>query len=646
MISGLPEGVVQLSSNRRAGHPRRPEPQQSSLQSSVHQIGDRGLAQMSLPRQSMMQPRPSSSYNSHMPPIPAHNARTSHQPMSESQPRRNVDIIDTRDGNITESEARKRLSSLIVIRIERLADPYDLDDEGNPMRPTWDKATHTVRRDISQEDARRKVRELNKETGSVTDKKNELSSAIQRQLEHAWNKLDNMESDPRLVYTLAQLDWKYKRVETRGHGGKHERRNKDKKKSKEKHKSKRSPSRSKPKKERVSVTAYFRREPGRNEHCLKMLRAQRQEHGSRSLPLNEHIPMVIPGQPPRPQPVQNNTARSLPHFQTHQPAFDPQVQCRFPLSQPSNALAARPNGSAPPPPFPPPPPPPSSQPALSSLPARIPPPSISSRSNLSQAIEAQNRRIQSNAPRMERQATAESHNSRSSVTSFDSLSSEDSEDDILTPSSSVGHSPPQHDGQRGRSRYRQHQNGGESVALEVARRQRPADRFVGIPPPAPDPIKAVPDAEIPRRVEQRAYREGVIDAPGMARSMPTGNMSSSRQPRIIHDPPESQRSLPHRSGGYSLSNQDMDRLGERFSRTSLADEPRSRPEPARRYRDDSDDEIMLPGSSRGPWRRQDAQRYMADRKRTDQDAWDLGRSGPLRYEESQRRASTYAGYER
>lgn len=645
MISGLPEGVVQLSSNRRAGHPRRPEPQQSSLQPPVHQIGERSLGQMSPPIHSMMQPRPSSSYSSHMPLTPAHNARASHQPMSESQPRRNSDIIDIRDENITESEARKCLSSFIVVRMERLANPYDLDDEGNPMRPTWDKATHTVRRDISQEEARRKVRELNKETGSVTDKKNELSSAIQSQLEHAWNKLDNMESDPRFVYTLAQLDWKYKRVETRGHDRKHDRRSKDKKKSKEKHKSKRSPSRSKPKRERVSVTAYFKREPGRNEHCLKMLRAQRQEYGSRSLPLNEHLPMVIPGQPPRPQPVQNNTARSLPHFQTHQPVFDPQVQCRFPLSQPSNALAARPNGSAPPPPFPP-PPPPSSQPPLSSLPARIPPPSISSRSNLSQAIEAQNRRIQSNAPRMERQATAGSHNSRSSVTSFDSLSSEDSDDDILTPSSSVGHSPPQHDGQRGRSRYRQHQNGGESVALEVARRQRPADRFVGIPPPAPDPIKAVPDAEIPRRVEQRAYREGVMDAPGISRSMPTGNMSSSRQPRIIHDPPESQRSLPHHSARYSLSNQDMDRLGERFSRTSLADEPRSRPEPPRRYCDDSDDEIMVPGSSRGPWRRQDTQRYMADRKRTDQDAWDLGSSGPLRYGESQRRVSTYAGYER
>src|SRR4051794_29442909 len=100
MISGLPEGVVQLSSNRRAGQPRRPEPHQSSL---VQQMGDRGLGQMSPPRQSMMQPRPSSSYSPHMPLIPRHNARALHQPISESQPRRNIDVFDIRDENITEA---------------------------------------------------------------------------------------------------------------------------------------------------------------------------------------------------------------------------------------------------------------------------------------------------------------------------------------------------------------------------------------------------------------------------------------------------------------------------------------------------------------------------------------------------------------
>ncbi|UKZ56592.1 hypothetical protein TrVGV298_010430 [Trichoderma virens] len=579
-----------------------------------------------------------------------------HQPIPEPRSRRNIDVFDIRDENMTEAEARKRLSSLIVVRMEKSTDPYDIDDEGNPVPPTWEKATHTVQRDISQEEARRKVRQLDKETGSVTDKKNELSSAIQRQLDHAWNNLEDMESDPRFIYTLAQLDWKLKRIESsRGHDRKHDRRSKDKKRSKERHRSKRSPSRSKPKKERVSVTAYFRRAPARNENCVRMLKAQqteRREHGSRSLPLNEHLPMAIPDQPPLQRPAQYNPAHSLPQFQTRQLAFEPQVQCRFPLNQPPNIMATYPNGSSP-----------TSQPPLSSLPARIPPPSLPAnpQSNISQAIEAQNRRIQSNAPRMERQATAESHKSRSSVTSFSSLSGEDS-DTNMTPNSSVDHTHPHHEGRRGRSRYREHHNGGESAALEVARRQRPhnpADRFIGIPPPAPDPIKAVPEADMLRHIEQRGYREGVMDAPVMARSTTIGNMSSARQPQIIQDPPASQRSPTYHTSRYSLGGQDMDRLGDRLSRTSLADDPRNRPElardpaihyeyrePPRRYRDDSDDEIMVPGSSRGPWRRQDAQRYMAERKRTDQDAWDLGGSSPVRNGESQRRSTTHARYER
>ncbi|KAL7948332.1 hypothetical protein V8C42DRAFT_314126, partial [Trichoderma barbatum] len=545
--------------------------------------------------------------------------------------------------------------------MERSADPYDIDDEGNPVPPTWKKASHTVQRDISQQEARRKVRELDKETSSVTDKKNELSSTIQRQLEHAWNKLENMETDPRFVYTLAQLDWKLKRIETAGayDDRKHDRRSKDKKRSKERYRSKMSPSRSKPKRERVSVTAYFKREPARNENCVRMLKAQqaeRREHEGGSLP------MMIPGQPPQLRPALFNTAHSLPQIQTHQPAFVPQVQCRFPLNQPPNAMVNQLRGpTTAHPPFPPPHPPPPQQP--SSLPARIPPAApLESlpRNNIPRAIEAQNRRIQSYAPIMERQATAGSHNSRSSVTSFSSLSGEDS-DTNLTPNSSIDPSPPHHDGRRGRSRYRQHRDGGESVALEVARNHErphnPADRFIGIPPPAPDPVKAVSEAYMLRRAEQQAYREEIMDAQVMARSMTSGHLNPTQQPRTIHKTQGNQRAPLHHAARYSLGRQDMDRLGDRLSRTSLADDPRSRTEAARdpaihyeyreaprRYQDDFDDEIIEPGSSRGPWRRQDAQRYMADRRRTDQDAWDLGTSGPLRYGDSQQRSRTYAEY--
>ncbi|KAL7930006.1 hypothetical protein V8C35DRAFT_313840 [Trichoderma chlorosporum] len=596
------------------------------------------------------------------------HARAEQRRRLEPQSRRELDAVDIRNENMTEAEARKRLSSLVVVCMERSTNPYDIDEGGNPVLPTWEKAKHTVQRDISQEEARRKVRQLDRETSSVADKKHELSSPIRRQLDHAWDTLENMESDPRFVYTLAQLDWKLKRVDPdQSHDRKHDRRSKDKKRGKERQRSKRSPSRSKSKRERASVTAYFKREPARKENCVRMLRAQqmeRREYESRSLPLNERQPMVIPGQPPRSRSVHFHPT-SPPRIRTHQPLFRPQVQCSFPLNQPTNGTATHPRGSSPPPPPPfPPPPPSSSQPPLSALPARVPPPfcqTNSSRSNISKAIEAQNRRIQSNAPSLERQDTTRSHNSRSSIASFSSLSSEDS-DDILTPNSSFDASSPQDDRQRGRSRYRERRHGGESVALEVARRHRPhnpADRFIGIPPPAPDPIKAVPDADVLRHIEQRMYSEGIRDAHVTPRSLATGNVHAARQPQIIQDPLGTRRAPQYHTSRYTLGGQNMDRLGERISRTSLSDEPRRRPEPERdptaryeyrepprRYRDDSDDEILMPGSSRGPWRRQDAQRYMANRRRTDQDAWDLGSSGPLRYGDNQRRETAFAGFER
>ncbi|KAL6853143.1 hypothetical protein J3F83DRAFT_559434 [Trichoderma novae-zelandiae] len=689
MTSPPPPGVIQLSSNRPAGQRRRLEPHPSSVpQSFSRQIGEGGFSQMHHPGPTMIPPHSSSmpsqqggnphAHTSIM--MPPHNPRSLHRSAPEPRSRQNIDVFDIRDENITEAEAYRRLASYIVIRIERATDPYDVDSEGNTLPPTWEKASHLIRRDVSQQDARRKVRKLDKETGSVTHKKNDLPSAIQRQLEHAWSNLEKTEADPRFVYTLAQVDWKRKSGETVSREKRHGRRGKDGKRSKERHRSKGS-SRSKTKGERVSVTAYFKREPARNENCVRMLKAQLAERrqGGRTT-LDEYLPTMIPGQPPLPRPVQ----AIPPQTQTRQPVFEPQIQCRLPINQPLNAMAHHPVRSAPPPfPPPPPPPPPRPQPLSSSLPVRIPlsalpqsssttPIPIPPRSSIPQAIEAQNRRIQSYAPRMERQATTGSYNSRSSVTSFSSLSTDDSGTN-RTPGSSIEqtHSlPPPHlhhrhhhhlDRSRGRGRYRQHRIEDEAVVLEVARPQRPhnpADRFIGIPPAAPDPIKAVPEADMLRRVEQRAYRDDIMDAQQMARSMTEG--STPRQPRVVQDFPESQTGPMYQTARFpSRGNDEMDRLGDRLSRTSLADGPRNRPEQARdpvihyeyreamrRYRDDDDDDddgFVVPGPVPGTWRRQAAQRYTAERRRTDQDAWDLGDTSPVRYGEGQRRVSGYAG---
>ena len=567
---------------------------------------------------------------------PPHSPRPLYQSPPELPSQRNIHILNTRDEDINEEEAYNRLTSYVVVRIEKATDPYDIDSEGRALPPTWEKASHSIRRDVSQHDAKRKVRKLDKETGSVADKKKHLPSAIQRQLEYAWKNLERTESDPRFVYTLAQVDWKSKVDEIEGGEERRDRRSKDKKRSKNRHESKGS-SRSKAKSERVSVTAYFRREPGRNENCVRMLEAQLAERrqGARGAYDDDPLPPKTAGQAPLPRNVQAGPSQ----IQTQHYEYEPQVKYQFPWNQHSIKVA---------------------QPAV---PTSIPP-----RSSISQAIEDQNRRIQSNAPRLDREASARSYNSRSSVTSFGSLSTEDS-GTKRTPSPSYEqnyslphlhqqshhhHQQQQHDDSRGRSSHRQHRSGDEAVVLEVARPQRPYDpagRFINIPPAAPDPINAVSEEDMRKRVNKKTYRDRI------ARSM--GEESAPRQFRGLQKKmPESQRErdpMYHTARYHSVSNQDMDQLGDEFRRTSLADGPRNRSgeardpdihynyrEAPRRYRDDDDDDnddgMAMPRPVRGPWRRRDAQRYMAERRRTDQDAWDLGRVSPLLYSKGQRKS--------
>ncbi|KAK1242624.1 hypothetical protein MKX08_005436 [Trichoderma sp. CBMAI-0020] len=436
---------------------------------------------------------------------------SSHQPTA----------ANLRDEGTTEAEARKCLSSYVVVRIEKSSPA--IDGEGNLIPSTWDKASHTVLRDISQQEAKHNVRELSRETGCVSDKKRELSSALRRQLERAHTRLENMEPDRRYIHTLVQLDWKFKKVETTTeyHGRHDKHSSKDRRRDKERH-------RSKPRKERVSVTAYFKREPSSSENCLKMyerLQGVRKGYGSQ------------PG-----------------------------------------------------------------------------------------------------SPRTERQHTSGSKSSKSSATSFSSFSSNDSHGNP-TPNSSVDDmSPHRHyEEGRGRSRYRQSRTG-EPFEIMVARPRSRRDlvgRHDCIPPPVPDPTRPEPKPAMdsPRR---------------MARSRSVRN--SSRQSRLTQRPPEKQREDCHHVPYYSSSGKDLKQLGDRLSRTSLADEPRnsyqepasdlvthhSYREPLRQYHGHGEEEPRVSGPGGIVWCKQDAQRYMNSRRRFDQDPWDLGRSSPLLYAESGR----------
>ncbi|PNP38079.1 hypothetical protein TGAMA5MH_10178 [Trichoderma gamsii] len=432
---------------------------------------------------------------------------------------------DLQDESITEAEARKRLSSYVVVRIDKSSPT--IDDEGNFIPSTWDKASHMVLRDISQQEAKHNVRELNRETGCVSDKKSEFSSALQRQLERAHTRLDNMESDRRYIYILVQLDWKFKKVQTptEYHGRYDKHGNKFKKRDKEWH-------RSKSRKERVSVTAYFKREPSSNANCVKMYGRQQGDKTGDESPL-----------------------------------------C---------------------------------------------------------------------SSRMERQHTSGSQNSRSSATSFSSFSSSDSYGNI-TPNSSVDDiSPHRHyDEGRGRSRYRQSRDGEpfETLVAHQGPRRDSVDSHDYIPPPVPDPTRPEPKPAMDslRRMDQRAVDEY------MARSRSVRD--SSRQSRLTQSPLEKQRDYLHHVSYYSSSGGEVAQLGDRLSRASLADEPGSdfrEPasdhvthhtyrQPMRQYHGDGDEELRVSESRGAVWRKQDAQRYMDNRRRFDQDLWDLGRGSPLLY---------------
>lgn len=433
---------------------------------------------------------------------------------------------ELRDENITETEARKRLSSYVVVFIEKSSPT--IDSEGNLIPSTWDKASHTVLRDISQQEARHEVRELNRETGCVSDKKSELSSALQQQLERAYTRLENMESDRRFTYALVQLDWKFKNVEApREYHGRHDDKHssKDRRRDKERH-------RSKPRKERVSVTAYFKREPSSNSSCLKMYKRQ-------------------------------------------------QGDKRVDESQ---------LGSS----------------------------------------------------KMERQHTSGPQNFRSPATSSSSLSSNNSRGN-LTPSSSVDDiSPRRHyEGKRGRSRYRQSKNGEPLEIMTSRPRSRRDSMGIDdyIPPPVPDPTRPEPKpaADSLECKDQRVYDER------MARFRSARD--SSRQPRLTQKPLGKQRDFFHHDPNYSSSGKDVKQLGDRLSRASLADKPRNgyqgpASDPAtrhtyrehlRQYHEDGYEELRGSESNGIVWRKQDAQRYMDNRRRFDQDPWDLGRCSPVLY---------------
>ncbi|KAK1769363.1 hypothetical protein QBC33DRAFT_352967 [Phialemonium atrogriseum] len=267
-----------------------------------------------------------------------------------------VQVSDIRKERLTDSEAREELSTYTVFRFERADPPDGYDAEGEKVKPTWENVIRSEVHDIAKKDVLHQIRFLNETTLPIGEKKASLNPAQQRQLEKAQEELSNREHDARFQTVLVQMDHQLKvkvlnrstereRVGGR-HGDKGERRRPKEyrdRKGKEywgntstysKRKASGSKDGKKKGKERVSITAYYKRSPRPEVDAIAIV-MQREAEMARRL------------QPPHPQQI-------LPPQQVFHPQQYPQ---QYPQQHPQQHPQHPPHNQQPMPRGPPPPPP-------------------------------------------------------------------------------------------------------------------------------------------------------------------------------------------------------------------------------------------------------------------------------------------------
>ncbi|PHH85838.1 hypothetical protein CDD83_11106 [Cordyceps sp. RAO-2017] len=239
-------------------------------------------------------------------PQQVHNQGPPPKPSPAQRPKKRAVVIsDIRNECLTEADARQRLSSYYVIRMEKVPRRNEVDEEGNPAQPTWQMVKSVEDTDTTQQEVTRRVRQLIKEGPRVLDKKNKLGPSVQRQIQKAKETLEEHEPDSRYKYVLAQLDSTLKKM---SHFSvvPHTKTYKKGKKGKE---CKYTWLKAKHPYERVSVTAYFQRTPRDGENAMRMWDEQEK---ARNRPKNppaaaaqqqqQAVPPTQPSAPPQPMP--------------------------------------------------------------------------------------------------------------------------------------------------------------------------------------------------------------------------------------------------------------------------------------------------------------------------------------------------------
>lgn len=199
-----------------------------------------------------------------------------------------VEYHDLRDhGHVTqlsESEARKRLTTYIAVRLKKRDTSDERDTLGRAVPQTWRMAEHRRVHGMGAEEILDRIRLLDETKGRVAQRRQDLSDSIEEQLDSAYRSLDMKEQDRRFCYRLAQFDRKRikldrSELENDLYPGKSSKKRDSS--SKRKHTSmywdergkstERSKSSKQKVKQTVSVTAYFRREPKPHTDCQQLL---------------------------------------------------------------------------------------------------------------------------------------------------------------------------------------------------------------------------------------------------------------------------------------------------------------------------------------------------------------------------------------
>lgn len=202
-------------------------------------------------------------------------------------PRRHAaETSDVRKESLSQSEARDKLADWIVYRFEKVKNSGELDDNGYPVKPSWDHVRRHQIQGLSKREISKLVRNLDKKTLPAPAKKAGLSEPIQRQLDKALDHLMQSEYDPRYHYVLAQLDCELRQRDPSEDSENRQSRERRSSSSRRKSKSRKSKSKTRKTYERVSVTGYFKRIPRREEDAVSMYQMY---HHKRQSPVEHQV---------------------------------------------------------------------------------------------------------------------------------------------------------------------------------------------------------------------------------------------------------------------------------------------------------------------------------------------------------------------